>query len=381
MRDTGLDALSLRLRTPHPTHPAKTHRETGVVSDPPTIITSISWPTRTALFRRMLTKCLSFACIGQRSDTNKISEGSDDTVVPGHAADGAVTPTPQPIVALIKKKWLHHFSLAVLTDAHCARIAAPFRSGKAIASSTSSSSDFINDRLAEEDMSYDEWTQAWRRLFELLHKHMNRYVERWRWHYNFIDSRPTRSKQWRLWLAYDIQLRQQTRQDKRIDVMQYHTAVWNDVFSEHLLAMKAEEPLRASGGYLSRKPSPPRVGGSSGSYRTSTTRNSTSSSKPFTNGDRPSNSYDAAPSSSPATGRCFRCGGENHIANDCTAERQASGRSILIQFVEKGVWTLNGGKFCYKHNGSNGPCKRRGCKFGAHVCSLCGSLSHTAQTC
>ncbi|QRW11106.1 hypothetical protein RhiLY_10105 [Ceratobasidium sp. AG-Ba] len=85
------------------------------------------------------------------------SSDSDDTVVPGYKADGADYPPPLQIVRLLKQKWNQHFSLALLRDVYCARMATSRQTGKAL---SSSSNEYVDKSLPELEMSYDEWNQA-----------------------------------------------------------------------------------------------------------------------------------------------------------------------------------------------------------------------------
>ncbi|KAG9087783.1 hypothetical protein FRC07_012743, partial [Ceratobasidium sp. 392] len=96
-------------------------------------------------------------------------------------------------------------------------------------------SEFINEDLAEENMSHDEWQQGWRRTFILLGAHMPKYLPRWRGHYNLINERPNRSTHWRIWMAYDIQVRMITRTQPRVDPGTFQQAVWNDLLVDYLI--------------------------------------------------------------------------------------------------------------------------------------------------
>ncbi|QRV82377.1 quinol oxidase subunit 1 [Ceratobasidium sp. AG-Ba] len=254
------------------------------------------------------------------------SSDSDDTVVPGYKADGADYPPPLQIVRLLKQKWNQHFSLALLRDVYCARMATSRQTGKAL---SSSSNEYVDKSLPELEMSYDEWNQAVWHFKPLLRKYLPHYLECWTIHFNYIDSRPTRSTQWSLWLEYCINVRQQTRVNRKIDVTVFQHSVWNDILASTLIRQK-NAITNASGGLSSRLATV-----SDSSNHQNSSRSSSYWSK-----------HNGMSSSNTASGRCFRCGVEGHNTPECKASSQANGKPFSIQPTSDKNWTLNGEPFC-----------------------------------
>lgn len=305
---------------------------------------------------------------GKRRDSHSSSSGkSDDTMVPGHLATGIFLPIPEAIIKIMRGGWESHISLACLTDDYCNRKGGRNRSANVITIDDSSkhlktvATDAVDSSRAEDDLLFPEWSQAWRRLLELIQSYQPKYHDRWFKHYNLISGQSTLHRDFKLWIRYDIAVRRQSRSNKKLDVTIKQQHILDDLMPQ-FQADRAKALLAAE---LSHNPSP------SGSRRIPPTEPNQSRSQNTQKGRQTGN----------ASGSCFRCGRSGHHPQKCTEAKQRSGRPILIEATDSGRWTLNGERFCYQHNGFNGPCTRPNCDRGAHLCSLCGDSGHCAQAC
>ncbi|CUA67355.1 Quinol oxidase subunit 1/3 [Rhizoctonia solani] len=262
------------------------------------------------------------------------SNSSTETVIPGFMAGSSELLPPESVVKNIKSGWKRGFSLVLLTDDYCRRKGGPARHKTALTYDAATSvlttveDELFDPTRKEEDLTYEEWSRAYRRFLSILAQHLPKYYERWKTHHDFILDRPELSAYWRLWLRYDIKLRERTRTERRIDVTVFQKAI----FDELLPVFQAEKALEA----MQR-----------GVASSATNTGSATSSRPTLPpppARSSSLSLKPAPSKRPGPepGRCFRCGRLGHGSKSCTESTQASGAAILIQMDSDGNWTING---------------------------------------
>jgi hypothetical protein len=80
----------------------------------------------------------------------------------------------------------------------------------------------------ELDMTFEEWHQAWRRLLPLIKEFLPDDYDAWNLHFLTIRDKETLTDCWRLWLAYDIEIRRRSVHEG-IDPAVHHISVWNDL--------------------------------------------------------------------------------------------------------------------------------------------------------
>ncbi|KDN34935.1 hypothetical protein RSAG8_12025, partial [Rhizoctonia solani AG-8 WAC10335] len=143
----------------------------------------------------------------------------------------------------MRKGWKTPFSIAMLRDDYCIAAVTRARKGKTIAFgdegdrvTLAASVESFDSSLAEDCLTYEQRVQAWRRLLPLIRQYLSEalYV-RWRGHYEYIDTRPDRSKHWRLWLRYDIAVCVATRVDGRIDPATFQSQIFNDLVTQYTI--------------------------------------------------------------------------------------------------------------------------------------------------
>ncbi|CEL52977.1 hypothetical protein RSOLAG1IB_06045 [Rhizoctonia solani AG-1 IB] len=293
-----------------------------------------------------------------------------DPVIPGFQASGIVLTIADSIVRIMRNGWLTSFSIAMLRDDYCAAIVSRPRKGRTIAFGDegeevtfAATTESFDPTLPEDCMSYEQWIQAWRRLLHLIRLYLHETQgERWLIHHTFIDTRPNRAKQWKLWLRYDIAVRRASRSDTRIDPSAFQESIFHDLLPQYTIDTTLNATALANALPL--------------------TQGMSATQRPGTRLTKSSSSATSRPTKGTSMGgRCFRCGRDMHTALSCSEPRQASGRDILIERGKGNTWYLHGQPFCYKHNGAGGPCINTPCKNGPHACSLCGSDQHGAQSC
>ena len=278
----------------------------------------------------------------------------------------------------IRKKfidgWLVHVPLTYLTDKGC------LLKEKAVASSSQNilTIDEITGQIqstpkslqddGELDLTFDEWHQAWRRLLELIRTYVRREFLMWETHYTFILNRENRSELWPLYLAYDSEIRKKAVYQP-IDPSVFSIGVWNDLevryTAKKVLALvqsdlnKHQSSRSNSGHNNGTKPKHNRIS----SFRD---HNHTSS-----DGTR--------------CGRCIFCGerSKEHSSRNCNSPVNTSGVPChLFRSGPSGPRQSRSGKrYCYAWNGLSGCESGTSCTKGEHLCTLCGSASHTAQLC
>ncbi|KAJ7640513.1 hypothetical protein B0H17DRAFT_1187179 [Mycena rosella] len=235
---------------------------------------------------------------------------------------------------------------------------------------------------AELTLNFDEWTQAWGRLLELIQTYVLAEFSLWRTHYENIVKAPNRSKRWALWLAYDSGIRRRALSSS-IDPSILHLDLRNELeadFTGDVAGQRALETvlreLSAQGG--GRPGKAPRQ--SDREQRASTSRTHPC--------DYPSRHNEGGNHSfrPPSNLRCFVCATDDptHKSRSCVAKRLVTGKDALLISDKNGNGRKdrNGNSYCYPFNGYAGCTSGSACTRGKHWCSLCGAKNgHNAQTC
>jgi hypothetical protein len=316
------------------------------------------------------------ATIVQRPGLNvgflRTSTDDKPTVASGVLADPDFAFIPKAVIDLFdKKKWASHVSLRYLTDAYCRQtdkhsllkdtVAFDSESRSFVTSSTE-----LPD-MSEDTLSFLEWTRAFQRLLAILRALNHPRVFYWEAHEHLVKHHSALTTNWPLLLAYDIHIRRRSVVDSSLDVSIFQQRIFDSLRpafdkrsnEDFMRGLWASDPARRT---ISAAPE---------SSRSRDTRNPVGASQPH----RAQTRHVTA-----GTIRCFICGGTAHPHAGCSATATVSGKSILVSKSTDGKnWLINGKEFCYRFNGS------RSCNYAMcsrpHLCSLCGSQSHSAQGC
>lgn len=105
-------------------------------------------------------------------------------------------------------------------------------------------------------LDFDEWTQAWGRLLELIETYVPAEYNLWLVHYERIAKAPNRSRRWELWLAYDSGIRRRALSSS-IDPSVHDLDLWNELeadFNGEIAGRRALEVLRQLGDQNTGRP-------------------------------------------------------------------------------------------------------------------------------
>ena len=190
----------------------------------------------------------------------------------------------------------------------------------------------------------------------------------WEKHYDFILNSENRSELWPLYLAYDSEIRKRAVYQS-IDPSVFSIGIWNDLEVRYT----AKKVLALVQADLS-KHQPSRV--TSGHH---------DKTKPKNNRNPSFRDHDHITSDGTRCGRCIFCGDRSrvHSSRNCNASTNTSGiPCLLFRAGPSGPRQSRSGKrYCYSWNGLSGCDSTSPCTKGEHLCTLCGSGSHTAQLC
>ena len=292
---------------------------------------------------------------------------------PGLAGTNAAFLVPDHIRKKFADGWNVHVPLTFLTDKGCLLKNKPIIAASQeiltidnVTGQIQTSSKPLTDD-GELDLTFDEWHQAWRRLLELIRTFVPTESLMWEIHYSYILNNENRAEMWPLYLAYDAEIRKRATQ-LPIDPSVFSIGIWNDLESRYT-AKKVLSIVQSDLKHLTnRTPANndkqnPRTPSQNTSFR----------------GQNPS------PTDSPKTGRCIFCGdrSKTHLSRNCVASCNTNGIPCHLHRAEpSGTRQSKSGKrYCFAWNGPSSCDKGSACRRGEHLCTLCGSTSHTAQQC
>ena len=139
---------------------------------------------------------------------------------------------PDTIWNKFRNGWNVHIPLTYLTDKSCAykKSATLFRDSLSVDETSGQiiTTSKALETTGELDMTFEEWHQAWRRLLPLIREFLPDDYDAWNSHFLTIRDKETLTDCWRLWLAYDTEIRRHSIQEG-IDPAVHHISVWNDL--------------------------------------------------------------------------------------------------------------------------------------------------------
>lgn len=229
----------------------------------------------------------------------------------------------------------------------------------------------------EEEMTSEEWRDAWPNLLEILNEVCEEGVyERFRQHHEFLNRQANFKTRFPGILKFDIALRRAYFVNAKCQPFtvgsgrycQELTQACSDQAVERVMRLQERQTETPSVRY---HPYPRGAGGSP--QRGNTRGESGGKAKPFQGGR----------SSGSAGLLCLVCGTSGHKASDCTRTRTLGGRTTFAVWANGRLRAeAGGGDLCVRWNlrGAGG-CQSTRCASsasGGHVCSLCGSPDHYA---
>ncbi|KAG8700554.1 hypothetical protein FRC11_012837 [Ceratobasidium sp. 423] len=161
----------------------------------------------------------------------------DNDIIPGFQASGVVLVILESVVRNMHGGWKTPFSLALLQDNYCIAAFSQAHKGKTILFGNegdqvtlAASTESIDTSMPEDCLTYEQWVQAWWRLLQLIRQYLSEALHAcWTTHYQFIDTQPDCTKQWKLWLCYDIAVQVATHADKCIDPSSFQSQIYFDL--------------------------------------------------------------------------------------------------------------------------------------------------------
>ena len=287
---------------------------------------------------------------------------------PGLVGNNAAFLVPENVRKKFADGWSSYVPLTYLTDKGCLfkdkssstsshdLLTVDPTTGAIQTSSTSLSDD------GELDLTFDEWHQAWWHLLDLIRTYFPDEFLMWETHYSFILNSENHAELWPLFLFYDAEIRKRTTRFP-IDPSVFSIGIWNDLelrYTTKKVLSLVQADLKH---HVSQAP-PDRH----------------NSRNPGQNSSFQTHSY-----SDSKTGRCIFCGDrtKSHISRNCTAACYPNGVPCHLHRVEpSGTRQSKSGKrYCFAWNGPSGCKFGTSCLCGEHICTLCGSTSHTTQLC
>lgn len=231
---------------------------------------------------------------------------------------------------------------------------------------------------AEEDMTPEEWRDAWPNFLEILEEVCERGVyERFRQHHEFLNRQPSFKTRFPGILRFDIGVRRAYFVNARCHPFmvgssrycQELTQACSDQVMERLARIQ-ERPAEGSSVRYH-----PYQRGAGGSPQRGDRGEYAGRPKPF----------QAGRSSGSAGLLCLICGTSGHKAGDCTRTRTIGGKATFAVWGDGRLRAEAGGRdLCVRWN-VRGPagCQGSRCAVapsGGHVCSFCGSTEHHAAS-
>ena len=185
----------------------------------------------------------------------------------------------------------------------------------------------------------------------------------WQTHYLFILNSENRAELWPLYLAYNVEIQKRTTRFS-FDSSVFSIGIWNDLelrYTTNKVFSLVQSTLKNQ---ANRIPSDKQK--SRNSNQGSSFRDHNSQPDPV------------------KTSRCIFCSDrtKSHIPRNCPACYSNGVPCHLHRVEPSGTRQSRSGKrYCYSWNGPSGCEFGATCRRGEHLCTLCGSASHTAQSC
>lgn len=251
----------------------------------------------------------------------------------------------------------------------------------------------LNDRF-ERWMSVADFLQASERFLDLIRRYYPEadrsaeLVQGYAAHFAHVRTRTSLFSQPGLAMEYDMKARL-TYQGENMIPGDFESDLWSQILADYSRLFNKREfdsegyPLPHPPGFHSFASSSG-VGSSSasGSGASAAPRSSAAPSphRSWPRSDpapRPTASSSAvAPAAS--VSRCFLCGSNQHAAKSCNGQAPWLRRGPDSSHGTPVYTSPSNSPVCFSYNARG--CNRPSCNF-AHVCTLCGHTSHTAQTC
>jgi hypothetical protein len=234
-------------------------------------------------------------------------------------------------------------------------------------------------RAGEEDISYQEWCQAFDRFMLLVAEHCPQDHAAWTAHYHFLVGHESfKGDEFRLYLMYDTSIRFASIANKSFDIavvqeamlahaqsrFQTETALaeMRLLFANHAPVASASGPIRSGGGRAVAA-----AAAAAAPINTALAKHRS------TGGVDPDKV-------------CLRCGRRDaHQTRLCAESSSFDGGAILLRGVlftqsARDAWSDSKGRqYCYNSNTFKG-CTRSGCTY-LHTCTLCGVPGHLGINC
>ena len=237
----------------------------------------------------------------------------------------------------------------------------------------------------ELELTFDEWIQAWHRLLILIKRYLPHEYNNWHSHYSSILNNSTRAMRWLLWLTYDTEVRRRSVSES-IDPSVHQLLIWNELEPSYIAKMVKEEMSKSSVSM------PENSRNYTNNFRAQTNsyqsyRDSPDNGYSFRNQKTGNNSFRAGfrQDQNFRQLKCIFCG-------DCSKSHSSGSRCDRNTLINGNPCHLfknsasetrrdkKGKNYCYSWNGLRG-CQYSNCTRGEHLCSLCGSQAHNAQSC
>ncbi|RDX48816.1 hypothetical protein OH76DRAFT_630510 [Lentinus brumalis] len=234
---------------------------------------------------------------------------------------------------------------------------------------------------AEDDMSSDEWRDAWPNYLEVLREVCEQDVyERFKQHYEFLSRQANFKTRFPGILRFDIAV----RRAYFVNAKYQPFVVGSTRYCQELTQACSDQAVERMERLQER------AGPSSVRYHPYERGMPTSSGGSGYRSDRGiagsgSRSFQGGRSSGSAGLLCLICGTSGHKADDCTRSKTVKGRPVYAVWAERKLRAEIGGReLCIRWN-IRGPagCQRGRCPTasdGGHACSFCGSSSHHAAS-
>ena len=291
---------------------------------------------------------------------------------------------PEHIRKKFKDRWTVHVPLTYLTDKHCALANSDHTFSNETLTLDESSGKLLTTLKSlsprgELDLTFDEWQQAWLHLLDLIGTYIRDKYHVWKKHYLAILNNETRAARWDLWLAYDTEIRCRSTV-QGIDPSIHHILIWNELEAFYIAKRVKDEisksfPHRNTYQSNSNRYSPYQ-------NRTSDNSNNNSFRAQIRGGN---NSFRARPTSLQTVLRCIFCGDSSgaHTSKNCNSNTLINGNPCHLHKAgpSEPRRNKNNKSYCYSWNGHRGCHYQANCTRGEHLCSLCGSNTHNAQSC